>query len=67
MCQRVTCRSCGKVTYSGCGEHLDQVFAGVPDDQRCRCAEDAPTGATATAGAQSTKRRWPFSRTSASR
>ena len=48
-------------------EHLDQVFAGVPDDQRCRCAEDAPTGATATAGEQSTKRRWPFSRTSASR
>lgn len=38
MCSRVNCRKCGKVTYSGCGNHLDQVFAGVPKDQRCNCA-----------------------------
>jgi hypothetical protein len=38
MCSRVNCRKCGKVTYSGCGQHLDQVFAGVPQNQRCDCA-----------------------------
>lgn len=37
MCSRVNCRKCGKVTYSGCGQHLDQVFAGVPKDKRCDC------------------------------
>jgi hypothetical protein len=43
MCSRVNCRKCGKVTYSGCGQHLDQVFAGVPKDQRCDCANKAST------------------------
>jgi hypothetical protein len=38
MCSRVNCRKCGKVTYSGCGQHLDQVFAGVSHNQRCDCA-----------------------------
>lgn len=38
MCSRVNCRKCGKVTYSGCGQHLDQVFAGVPKSNRCVCA-----------------------------
>lgn len=37
MCSPATCRKCGKVTYSGCGKHVDQVMAGVPYDQRCRC------------------------------
>jgi|688.fasta_scaffold09681_12 hypothetical protein len=41
MCSRVNCRKCGKVTYSGCGQHLDQVFAGVPQNQRCDCASKA--------------------------
>jgi hypothetical protein len=38
MCSRVNCRKCGKVTYSGCGQHLDTVFAGVPMSNRCDCA-----------------------------
>lgn len=38
MCSRVNCRKCGKVTYSGCGQHLDTVFAGVPMSKRCDCA-----------------------------
>ena len=41
MCSRVNCRKCGKVTYSGCGQHLDQVFAGVSKSQRCECATKA--------------------------
>lgn len=41
MCSRVNCRKCGKVTYSGCGQHLDQVFAGVSQNQRCDCASNS--------------------------
>ena len=41
MCQRVTCRKCGKATYSGCGQHVDQVLAGVPASQRCTCSKDS--------------------------
>jgi hypothetical protein len=37
MCQRVTCRTCGKATYQGCGKHAGQVLAGVPQSQRCGC------------------------------
>ncbi len=35
MCERVICRVCGKYTYQGCGEHIEQALAGVPADQRC--------------------------------
>jgi len=38
MCRRVTCRTCGKATYDGCGMHVEQVLAGVPQAQRCDCA-----------------------------
>lgn len=37
MCQRAICVQCGLITYEGCGEHLDQVFAGVPDAEICKC------------------------------
>jgi len=37
MCQRVTCRTCKKATYRGCGQHVEQVLAGVPRSQRCTC------------------------------
>ena len=35
MCRQVTCRKCGKPTWAGCGQHVDQVMAGVPKAQRC--------------------------------
>lgn len=35
MCQAVRCKTCGKTTWSGCGQHVDQVMAGVPRDDRC--------------------------------
>lgn len=38
MCSRATCATCGKATYRGCGQHIDQVLAGVPEDQRCECS-----------------------------
>ena len=45
MCQRVQCRTCGKITYSGCGQHVEQVLAGVPAAQRCDCVPvERPAG-----------------------
>jgi len=41
MCSPVTCRTCGKASYTGCGQHVEQVLAGAPQHQRCSCAPDA--------------------------
>lgn len=35
MCRAVTCKQCGKTTWAGCGQHVDQVMRGVPASQRC--------------------------------
>ena len=35
MCRSTTCRTCGKKSWAGCGQHVDQVMAGVPKGQRC--------------------------------
>lgn len=37
MCSPAICPSCQKITWSGCGEHIDQVFANVPVEKRCTC------------------------------
>jgi hypothetical protein len=37
MCSPAVCPVCRKLTYSGCGNHVDQVFAGVPRERRCTC------------------------------
>ncbi len=37
MCSPARCSSCGKVTWSGCGQHADLVMASVPSTQKCRC------------------------------
>ncbi len=34
MCRATTCRTCGKPTWTGCGQHVDQVMRGVPTAQR---------------------------------
>ena len=38
MCSPAPCYTCGKVTWTGCGDHVDDVMAQVPEDRRCRCA-----------------------------
>ena len=43
MCSPATCRRCGKASYTGCGQHVEQVLRGVPTSQRCSC-EPAPKG-----------------------
>lgn len=50
MCQRATCKTCGKATYRGCGMHVEQVLAGVPEAARCDCARSARTGAGSGGG-----------------
>ena len=35
MCRAVTCKTCGKTTWAGCGQHVGQVMAGVPSGDRC--------------------------------
>ena len=44
MCQAVNCRTCGGKTWSGCGEHADQVLRGVPMAERCRCDQPSKPG-----------------------
>ncbi|MEZ5183145.1 MAG: hypothetical protein R2702_14940 [Acidimicrobiales bacterium] len=36
MCQRVTCKTCGKPTYAGCGMHIEQVLGNVKPADRCQ-------------------------------
>ncbi|SHJ15815.1 hypothetical protein SAMN02745244_01854 [Tessaracoccus bendigoensis DSM 12906] len=37
MCRKVTCDKCGKHTWAGCGEHIEEALAGVPAAERCNC------------------------------
>jgi hypothetical protein len=39
MCTRITCTSCGKPSYAGCGRHVEQVLGNVPPEKRCKCRE----------------------------
>lgn len=35
MCRAVACKTCGKTTWTGCGQHVQQVMRRVPSTQRC--------------------------------
>lgn len=37
MCSPARCGICGKVTWTGCGTHVDAVMADVEPAQRCTC------------------------------
>lgn len=37
MCSPVRCGSCLKVTWVGCGEHVEQALAGFSADELCEC------------------------------
>lgn len=43
MCSKTTCKKCGKATWRGCGNHIEQALAGVPKNQRCSCAQTSAT------------------------
>ena len=45
MCSPATCKRCGKTTWTGCGQHVDQVMKNVPKSQQCTCeASTEPAG-----------------------
>ncbi|NLT28909.1 MAG: hypothetical protein GXX86_00395 [Propionibacterium sp.] len=44
MCSAATCQKCGKVTWVGCGQHVDQVFRNVPQENRCQCKPNPSAG-----------------------
>lgn len=35
MCHAVTCKTCSKPTWAGCGRHVERALAGVPRSDRC--------------------------------
>lgn len=41
MCFPIKCDQCNKIGWGGCGAHVAQVMANVPEDQRCKCRENA--------------------------
>lgn len=45
MCYPITCSTCKKTTWDGCGSHVDSVMNAVPASRRCVCEKGpAPTG-----------------------
>lgn len=46
MCRAVKCRVCGKTSWAGCGQHVDQVLAGVPKADRCPGHSEAEKSAS---------------------
>ena len=35
MCRKVTCKSCKKATWAGCGMHIASALQDVPIPDRC--------------------------------
>jgi hypothetical protein len=51
MCRRITCPTCGKPTFAGCGRHVESVLGDVPPPERCRCPAAGTGDAVRRAGA----------------
>jgi len=39
MCSQVICETCHKITWEGCGQHVEEALEGVPQEQLCSCNE----------------------------
>lgn len=37
MCRQIRCSTCQKITWAGCGEHIDAALQGVPEAELCTC------------------------------
>jgi hypothetical protein len=37
MCNPAVCNRCKKITWTGCGMHVETVMAGVPPERQCTC------------------------------
>ncbi|MCM3659550.1 hypothetical protein M3148_00860 [Georgenia satyanarayanai] len=40
----MTCKTCRKTTWAGCGEHVDDVMRDVPPAERCPGHEKTDAG-----------------------
>ena len=40
MCFQVVCEDCKKITYGGCGRHVESALRGVPEDKKCKCSKN---------------------------
>ena len=38
---KIICDRCGKPTWKGCGQHIDQALKDVPVDKQCKCAKNS--------------------------
>ena len=43
MCRAAHCRTCGRTTWSGCGQHVAQVKGTVRADDWCPGHDDQPS------------------------
>jgi hypothetical protein len=50
MCRPTRCRTCGKTTWAGCGQHVAQVKAGVPTQDWCNGQHTAAEKAAGGSG-----------------
>ena len=50
MCRATRCKTCGKTTWAGCGQHVSQVKAGVPAQDWCNGQHTADEKAAAGSG-----------------
>lgn len=37
MCTKITCETCSKPTWKGCGEHIEEALGDVTPTDRCTC------------------------------
>ncbi|KAG5756079.1 hypothetical protein H9Q69_002133 [Fusarium xylarioides] len=44
MCFGATCPTCSKKSWRGCGNHVQQVFDGVPQAEWCTCTPRTKIG-----------------------
>ncbi|RHZ68634.1 hypothetical protein Glove_294g118 [Diversispora epigaea] len=44
MCYQVTCKTCNKISWGGCGRHVDSVMKNVQESDRCKCQGELPQG-----------------------
>lgn len=40
MCSPINCEVCGKTTWQGCGQHIDEALEGVAQADRCQCERE---------------------------
>ena len=44
VCRRVTCSTCDKPTWAGCGSHVEAVLGDVAVADRCQCDRSGSGG-----------------------